>query len=124
MKVNSYLGIMREDKKTLQRFLKVLSDKNKYKIILHLQKGEECVCVIAEKLGLEQSLVSHNLRLLRKAGLVQDRKVGTWVHCSLNKQAFEKLESLYQQILGSENISDKPCSEHEACRRLTKKTYE
>lgn len=121
MKVNSYLDTMRKDKKTLQRFLKVLADKNKYKIILHLQKGEECVCVIAEKLGLEQSLVSHNLRLLRKAGLVQDRKVGTWVHCSLNKQAFEKLENLYQQILGSKNISDKLCSEHEVCRRLTKK---
>lgn len=121
MKVNSYLGIMREDKKTLQSFLKILADKNRYKIILHLQKGEECVCVLAEKLGLEQSLVSHNLRILRKAGLIQDRKVGTWVHCSLNKQAFEKLENLYQQILGSKNISDKFCHEHEVCRRLTKK---
>jgi len=112
---------MKEGKKTLQSFLKILADKNKYKIILHLQKGEECVCVIAEKLGLEQSLVSHNLGTLRKAGLVQDRKLGTWVHCSLNRQSFVKLENLYQQILGSKNISNKLCDKHEICRKLTKK---
>lgn len=109
---------MRKDQKKLQGFFKILADGNKYKIILHLMKGEECVCVIAQKLGIEQSLVSHHLNTLRSAKLVQDRKVGTWVHCSLNKQTFENLENLYQETLSSKNISDKSCTAHEICQRL------
>jgi len=109
---------MRKVQKKMQSFFKILADKSKYKIILHLMKGEECVCAIAEKLGMEQSLISHHLNTLRSAKLVQDRKVGTWVHCSLNKQTFKDLESLYQQTLGSKNISDKPCTAHEICQRL------
>lgn len=111
---------MRENEKELQSFLKVLADESKYKIILHLMNGEECVCVIAQKLGMEQSLVSHHLNTLRRAKLVQDRKVGTWVHCSLNKQTFENLENLYQKTLSSKNISDKPRTAHEICQRLIK----
>ena len=111
---------MREDAKKLQNFLKVLADESKYKIILHLMKGEECVCVIAQKLGMEQSLVSHHLNTLRRVKLVQDRKVGTWIHCSLNKQTFENLENLYQKTLSSKNIFSKPCAVHEICQRLIK----
>lgn len=111
---------MTKSDRRLRTLFKILADESKYKIILHLMKGEECVCVIAEKLGMEQSLVSHHLKRLRRAKLVQDRKVGTWVHCSLNKQAFEDLESIYQQTLGSKNISSKPCAAHEICQRLIK----
>ena len=110
---------MTKDKKKLQTLFKILADESKYKIILHLMKGEECVCVIAQKLGMEQSLVSHHLNTLRRVKLVQDRKVGTWIHCSLNKQTFENLENLYQKTLSSKNISDKSCTAHEICQRLT-----
>ena len=109
---------MAKGKKKLQTFFKILADESKYKIILHLMNGEECVCVIAEKLGMEQSLVSHHLKTLRKAKLVQDRKVGTWVHCLLNKKAFEELEDLYQRVFSPKNISDKPCKAHEICKKL------
>ncbi len=110
---------MKENEKLLN-YIRILSDKNRYKIVLCLMRGEECVCVLAEKLGLEQTLVSHHLQTLREAGLIKDRKVGRWVHCSLNKKKFEELESLYQKILNSNNISDKPCTSHDVCRQLTK----
>lgn len=108
------------DKQTekLQQLLKILSDESRYKIILHLMKGEECVCVIAEKLDLERTLVSHHLATLRRAGLINDRKVGTWVHCSLDKKVFKEMEKLYQKILSPNNISDNPCTSHEICRSL------
>ncbi len=111
---------MTKDENKLLSSLKILADQSKYKIILHLMKGEECVCVLADELGLEQTLVSHHLRTLREAGFIQDRKVGTWIHYSLNKKMFEELEVLNQQILNPKNISDKPCSSHDVCRQLSK----
>lgn len=102
----------------LQKLLKLIANENKFMIILHLAQGEACVCDIGEKLGIEQSLVSHHLNSLREAGLISDRKIGTWVHCSLNKQAFDQLSQLFSKHLGSESISDKMCSIHEACKCL------
>lgn len=105
----------------LPKLFKLLSDESKYKIVRHLMAGEECVCTIAEKLGLEQSLVSHHLNKLRDAGLVTNRKIGSWVHCSLNKDIFGKLEKTFIKELAVTNIKDKPCSEHDICCVLPKK---
>ena len=103
----------------LQKLLKLIANENKFKIILHLAQGEACVCDIGEILGIEQSLVSHHLNSLRKAGLVNDRKISTWVHCSLNKQAFEQLFQLFSKYLSPKSISNKMCSIHEVCKCLT-----
>ena len=107
-----------KEAKKLQKLLKLIANENKFKIILHLAQGEECVCDIGQKLVIEQSLVSHHLNSLRKAGLINDRKIGTWVHCSLNKQAFNQLSQLFLKHLSPESISDKMCSIHEACKCL------
>ena len=109
--------------KKLQKLLKLIAHKNKFRIILHLaREGEECVCDIGEKLGIEQSLVSHHISDLRKAGLVSNRKIGTWVHCSLNRQTFNKLQQLFIKHLGSEAISNKMCSIHEVCKCLQERS--
>jgi len=106
----------------LLKLFKLLSDESKYKIVKHLMKGEECVCTIAEELKMEQSLVSHHLNKLRDAGLIIDRKVGSWIHCSLNKSVFENMEKTFFTELAAHNIKDKPCSEHDVCCILPKKT--
>lgn len=106
------------ESKKLQKLLKLIANENKFKIVLILAQGEVCVCDIGEKLGIEQSLVSHHLNSLRKEGLINDRKIGTWVHCSLNKQAFGQLSELFTKYLSPESISDKMCSVHEACKCL------
>lgn len=100
----------------LQTYLKLLADDNKLKIIRHLQKGEECVCSIAENLSLEQSLTSHHINSLRKAGLIKDRKVGKWIHVSLNVETFKKIEELFTEQLHYTLISDRSCQNHDACR--------
>ena len=102
----------------LTQIFKLLSDDSKYRIVRYLMKGEECVCTIAEELGLEQSLVSHHLNKLREAGLINDRKIGPWVHCSLNKEAFENFEKSFLKEMTTTNIIDKPCSEHDICCQL------
>ena len=102
----------------LADYFKLLADENKFRIVKHLMKGEECVCTIAEKLNLEQSLVSHHINKLRDAGMIIDRKVGSWVHCSLNEKVFEQLEKTFQKELSVSNIIYKPCGVHDICCKL------
>lgn len=105
----------------LPQLFKLLSDESKFKIVKYLMGGERCVCTIAKDVKLEQSLVSHHLNKLREAGLVLDRKVGPWVHCSLNRDLFELLKKRFLKELNVTNIKNKPCSVHDICCALPKK---
>ncbi len=62
---------------------KVLGDPTRLRILHTLMKGEHCVCELAEEIGMGQSAVSHQLRVLRQARLVQVRKEGKVVWDSL-----------------------------------------
>jgi ArsR family transcriptional regulator, arsenate/arsenite/antimonite-responsive transcriptional repressor len=92
-------------------FFKLLSDKTRFKLVSLLTHGEMCVCELAKELDTEQTLVSHHLKKLREAGLIRDRRVGRWIHCSLNKEKFAVLEKLYSQQFGPECIIEAACPE-------------
>ena len=87
---------MTKDELVLKNFFKLLGDESKFKIVSELKNGEKCVCVIYKALDLDQTLVSHHLSALKKAGLIDGRKSGKWVYYSLNMEAFKELEILYQ----------------------------
>ena len=59
---------------------KALSDETRLRILILLARSELCVCEIEQTLGLTQSKVSRHLTVLRNAGLVLDRREGTWIH--------------------------------------------
>ena len=65
---------------TLDAVFKGLADPTRIRILGLLAAGEICVCHIHESLRLPQSLVSRHLAYLRKAGLVETRKDGLWIH--------------------------------------------
>jgi ArsR family transcriptional regulator len=69
----------------LEGALKALADGTRLRILGLLAAGEICVCHIHESLGLPQSKVSRHLAYLRRAGLVEARKEGIWVHYRLGK---------------------------------------
>jgi len=58
------------------RMLKCVSDKTRLEILHSLKDGERCVYDIMNRLGKEQSLVSHHLREMRKCGLVIRQREG------------------------------------------------
>lgn len=62
---------------------KVLGDPTRLRILRVLMNQEVCVRDIADKLGMGQSAVSHQLRILRDARLVQFRRDGKTVYYSL-----------------------------------------
>jgi len=60
---------------------KAVADETRLMILaLLLQHGECCVCDVMEVCGITQSKASRHLRYLKHAGLVDDRRDGTWVY--------------------------------------------
>lgn len=63
--------------------MKAAGDPTRARILKMLEGGEICVCDMIEILGLSQSTVSGHLAVLKKAGLITDRKKGRWAYYSL-----------------------------------------
>jgi ArsR family transcriptional regulator len=55
--------------------------------------GEVCVCDFVEPLGKSQPTISHHLKILSEAGLVQGDRRGKWVWYSLNRERLASLRS-------------------------------
>jgi ArsR family transcriptional regulator, arsenate/arsenite/antimonite-responsive transcriptional repressor len=55
--------------------------------------GEACVCQLTEPLGLSQPTVSHHLKVLYEAGLLQKERRGTWIFYRLVPERIEALRN-------------------------------
>ena len=67
----------------LADFYKVFGDATRIKILCVLLRSEMCVCDLAEMLGMTQSVISHQLRVLKQMKLVKNRREGKTVYYSL-----------------------------------------
>jgi len=70
---------------------KVLGDPARVRILDALANAEVAVCDLAEIVGLTQSAVSHQLRLLRSSRLVKSRRDGRHIYYSADDQHIVKL---------------------------------
>ncbi|MGB2952900.1 MAG: metalloregulator ArsR/SmtB family transcription factor [Gaiellaceae bacterium] len=71
---------------------KALADPARVAIVNRLAAGEACVCEFIEPLGLSQPTVSHHLKVLREAGLIEvAARRGTWTHYRLVPEAVDEL---------------------------------
>jgi ArsR family transcriptional regulator len=65
--------------KDILKVFKTLSDPTRLRIIFLLLGRDLCVCELTFILKMSQSRVSHQLRILRDAGLVEDKRDGKWM---------------------------------------------
>jgi DNA-binding transcriptional ArsR family regulator len=75
---------------------KALSDPTRLRIISALVERELCVHTLTEVLGMSQSAISHQLRLMRQIHLVRYRKEGRHVYYTLDD---DHIQDLFQQSL-------------------------
>lgn len=75
----------------LSETFKSLSDFTRLKILLALSEQELCVCDIAALTNVSVSAISHQLRLLKNARLVNYRKEGKMVYYSLDNEHINKI---------------------------------
>ena len=67
----------------LSDLFRLFGDTTRVKILFSLFESEMCVCAIAELLGMTQSAISHQLRILKQSKLVKSRREGKSVFYSL-----------------------------------------
>ena len=80
----------------LAETFKVLGDVTRVRLLDALSHGELCVCDLAALVGLSESAVSHQLRLLRGMRLVRPRRAGRQVFYAIDDQ---HIMSLFEQGL-------------------------
>ncbi len=73
-----------EENIRLCQLFKAMGDTTRLKILMALEKGEMCVCDLAVYLGITESAVSHQLRLLRQLHLVANRRQGPILYYRLD----------------------------------------
>ncbi len=67
--------------------LAALADETRLRMYLLLSNNELCVCELMMILHMEQSRISHCLRILKEAGLVESRREGKWIVYFENSEA-------------------------------------
>ena len=70
----------------LSELFKIFGDQTRVKILYTLLDGEMCVQDIADNIGMSQSSVSHQLRVLKQSQLVKFRRDGRTIYYSLADQ--------------------------------------
>ena len=82
---------------TLASALKVLAEPARLRLLSLIQSQpdhEACVCNLTEPLGLSQPTVSHHLKVLLKAGLVEREQRGSWAYFRVREEPLEALRAL------------------------------
>jgi ArsR family transcriptional regulator, arsenate/arsenite/antimonite-responsive transcriptional repressor len=94
--------------------LKVLAEPKRLLILNLLMEGVQCNCELGDYLDMGPSLISHHLRVLREAGLVdmeRDALDGRWIYYSVNDEALIELNEAFGLFFDPARIKPR----HAAC---------
>ncbi len=89
-----------EELRALRAFHRALADVNRLRIVQRLAGGDATVTELIDHVGLSQPLVSHHIKRLRTAGLVETHRVGRETVCALRSEAFGEVAARERSILG------------------------
>jgi ArsR family transcriptional regulator len=87
--------------------LKVLADPTRLAILDLLIQGLQCNCYLGDRLGLPMNLISHHLKVLREAGLVdveRDPLDARWVYYSVKQERMVELRERVSAFLDPQRI--------------------
>lgn len=90
--------------------LRALADPNRLRILDMLMQGDSCNCELNENLGLPANLLSHHLRVLREAGLVNSRRDamdGRWIYYSVDRAAVRRWRTWFSWFLDPDRIQER-----------------
>jgi ArsR family transcriptional regulator, arsenate/arsenite/antimonite-responsive transcriptional repressor len=89
-----------EEATDLANFLRALADPTRLQMVSLLAEhpGEVCVCDITRSFDLDQSTISHHLRLLREAGVIECVRHGVWAYYFFRAGALEPIKQLLKRL--------------------------
>ena len=100
---------MERTEKQMALIFKALSDENRIRILKLLHNGEMCACKLLDALNISQPTLSHHMKILCDAGIVNGRKEGKWMHYSIYSESAEELSAMLHQLLSAANVPDNCC---------------
>jgi len=83
----------------LAKFLRIIGDDNRLRILCLLKEGEKCVCEIFPNLDMAQNLTSSHLKILLDLDLINVRQDWKRNYYSINKKTFKKYKNLLNNFL-------------------------
>ena len=86
--------------KSVVNIFKALSDPTRIRILRLLRNHDLCVCEIMSVVGMEQSRISHHMRVLRNADLAEDIREGRWIIYRIPERSREIVGNLLGGGLG------------------------
>ena len=86
----------------LEQQLKAMADKNRLTLLACMKNGEVCVCDFVTVLRVSQPAVSQQLKKLKDAGIITERKEGTWKYYRLAAN----LPSVVQAVIETIEAND------------------
>lgn len=89
---------MFSDYEKISKSLKVISDPKRLEILDMLSCGELCACEILEKFDITQPTLSHDMKKLESADLIESRKIGKNTYYSLKTENLDKLTKILDLI--------------------------
>ncbi|MHB8807701.1 MAG: ArsR/SmtB family transcription factor [Anaerolineaceae bacterium] len=92
----------------LSTLFKILSDPNRLKIFQLLINGDYCNCELNQITELPINLLSHHLRILHDAGLInseRDSRDARWIHYSINQENVKKVSKEIESFLQPEILN-------------------
>jgi len=94
-------GLRSGDAEQLARDLEIFAHPVRVQIldILTRRSGHVCVCDIESGVSVKQPTVSHHLRLLRRAGIVQSQREGQWIYYFVNRPELEAVRERISLVL-------------------------
>lgn len=94
---------MISDYEKISKILKVISDPKRLEILDMLSCGELCACEILEKFDITQPTLSHDMKKLESADLIESRKIGKNTYYSLKTENLDKLTKILELIFSAKN---------------------
>jgi len=96
----SVLGapLSESEAEALASMLKVLADPARLQLVSVIAAqpdAEACVCNLTDPVGLSQPTVSHHLKLLHEAGVLDREQRGRWVYYSIRQGALDHVASVF-----------------------------
>ena len=88
------------------KVFKAFCDENRLKILEQLRTGEKCACKLLDELPITQPTLSHHMKLLCDADIVQGRKDGKWVHYSINQEGAKRAQKILEQLVTLDNVNE------------------
>ena len=105
------------------RLFKVFSNDIRLKIFEFLLEGPMCVSVIVNKLNVSQPTVTQHLKELQHIGLVKAKKIGFWMHYSIDKTGLSKAKRELEEFAKSLKIENTECKfNHDLCPEIKKRS--